>query len=195
MERKTGSAKSFVRDSAAWHDNCHLEIYGSVRPKSVFERMLELITLEKWSWNRSNYNGVTIAKILVQILWFSSLSSFPALVAGGWEMCTVRRGKGAEEKPTHQPGTAYRSSSMWLAPDLAHCSCPGAWLLPHPMGPQDLGYLAVGWWFVILVGDRGAGSRADFRDRLFFLGKWWELFCAFFWGFLWVFSSWLLQAC
>lgn len=42
-----GPAKSFVCDSAAQRDNCHLEIYGSVRLKSVFEGSLELITLEK----------------------------------------------------------------------------------------------------------------------------------------------------
>lgn len=45
--RERGEAKSFVHDSAALRDDCHLEIYGSVRLKSTFEGSLELITLEK----------------------------------------------------------------------------------------------------------------------------------------------------
>lgn len=137
----------------------------------------------KLDLNKKNYNRGHRAQNIGANLWFfSSIPSSPVLVAGGWERCRVRErgGKNCLISPAQCAGVQARG---WLQTwHMVAALAPGRCLarVPCPMGLQDLGHLAVGWWFVILHGGGGAGSRAGFRDRLFFPGKWWELFCTHF---------------
>lgn len=160
---------------------------------------LWLCEAEKFFWSiaKANYPGemklnlnkekiiirVTVHKILVKI-WFFFVPSSPILWQVGGKSAEWGRVVGG--KLLYQPGTACRGLSGCLAPDLAHCDCPGPQhcLAKVPMGLQNLSHLAVSWGFVILPDGRGVGSRAGFRDRLFFLWKMgallrslWKIYC------------------
>lgn len=132
----------------------------------------QLCEAEKFFWSvaKTNYPSemelnlnkekitvwVTAHKTLVQI-WFFLCIVLPSF-SGRWvEECRVR-----------ESGVGKIALSAW-------CSMQGFWVgvwSRVPMGLQNLSLLAVSWGFVILPVGRGVGSRAGFRDRLFFL---WEM--------------------
>lgn len=87
-------------------------------------------------------------------------SLLPSL-SGRWVGSVQSKEGQGDRRKTHsyQPGTAYRGSSMWLAPDLAHCSCPGAWLLPGKGPLTPWGCRTLGIW--LLAGDLSSSLMTE----------------------------------
>lgn len=131
-------------------------------------------------------------KILMKMCCFSSFVFCNACPGGSW---WEGHRAGEQEGMPYQPDAACRAGVHSWHQCWHNVGClPGQDPSPH----GDTGPRPPGPWLAIChpPQQQRGGSGSGGRDRLFFLGKQWELICAhFFWDLQQVHSGWLFQAC